>query len=133
MDWKLFVQLIVTFCVAALGWWAVHYLSARRDLSNERRKLRVSYLLEAYRKLESASNRDDPGPQWSSFESAIADIQLLGSERQVSLARQFALEMAKNNTAPLDELIFDLRQSLRSELQLEPVSESVIYLRFPRD
>lgn len=128
MDWKLFVQLMATLCVAALGWWAVHYLSARRDLSNERRKLRVAYLLEAYRKLESAANRNDPEPHWPSFESAIADIQLLGSARQVSLARQFAVEMAKKKAASLDELIFDLRQSLRSELQLEPVSESVFYL-----
>jgi hypothetical protein len=130
MDGKLFAQLMATFLVAALGWWAAHYLSSRRDLANERRKLRISYLLEAYRKLEGASNREDLRQHWASFESAIADIQLLGSAHQVSLARQFAAEMAKNRTAPLDELIFDLRQSLRSELELEPVSEAVTYLRF---
>jgi hypothetical protein len=56
MDWKLFAQLLVTFLVAALGWWAAHALSSRRDLANERRKLRVSYLLEAYRKLEAHPN-----------------------------------------------------------------------------
>jgi len=37
--------------------------------------------------------------------------------------------MAKNKTASLDELIFDLRQSLRAELELETVSDPVIYLR----
>lgn len=130
MDWKLFAQLLATFAVAGFGWWAVHYLAARRDLANERRKLRVAYLLEAYRRLESASNREDMLANSSSFESAIADIQLLGSAHQVALARKFALDMAKHKTAPLDPLILDLRQSLRAELELEPVSEPVAYLRF---
>jgi hypothetical protein len=107
-----------------------HYLSMRRDLTNERRKLRVSYLLEAYRKLEGAANRDDPKTCRHDFESAVADIQLLGSSHQVALARQFAIEMARDRTSSLDDLLFDLRQSLRSELELEPVSEKVIFLRF---
>ena len=129
MNWELFAQLVVTFVVAAFGWWAGHYFSAKRDVANERRKLRISYLLEAYRKLEGASNRDDMKAYWPNFESAIADIQLLGSAHQVALARQFSIGMAKNRTASLDDLIFDLRQSLRSELQLDPILESVVYLR----
>ena len=130
MDWKLFAQLAVTLLVALMGGWLGHHLSARRDLLNERRKLRVTYLLEAYRKLEGASNRPDPIQPGSLFESAIADIQLLGSPAQVRLARQFAIDMAEHSTAPLDGLIFDLRQSLRAELELPAVQESVIYLRF---
>ena len=97
---------------------------------NERRKLLVSYLVEAYRKLESASNRDNHKEVLPLFESAIADIQLLGSVRQVAMARQFALDMAQNRTASLDDLIFDLRQSLRRELELDPVEAKVVYLRF---
>ena len=130
MDWKLFAQLAVTLILAVLGGWAGHYLSMRRDLVNERRKLRVTYLLEAYRRLEGASNRNDAKRSWPELESAIADIQLLGSPSHVALARRFAIEMASNYTASLDELIFDLRQTLRSELQLEPVVENVIFLRF---
>jgi hypothetical protein len=130
MDWRLFAQLAVTLIVAALGGWAGHYLSMRRDLAAERRKLRVTYLLEAYRRLEGASNRDDAKRSWPELESAIADIQLLGSPGQVALARRFAIEMASDSAASLDGLIFDLRQSLRAELELEPVKENVIYLRF---
>lgn len=129
MDWKLFAQLAVTLLVAVLGGWVGHHFSMRRDLANERRKLRVTYLLEAYRRLEGASNRDDPGQYKADFESAIADIQLLGSPHQVALAREFAIEMARDRQSSLDRLIFDLRQSLRSELELDPVSEDVIYLR----
>ena len=120
---------VLSLGVSVLGWWIAHHFSARRDLTNERRKLRVTYLLEAYRRLENASNRTDMPPHWASFESAIADIQLLGSPHQVTLARQFARAMARDKTAPLDDLIFDLRRSLRNELELEPVLESVVYLR----
>ena len=130
MDCKLFSQLVVTIVVAILGGWMGHFFSARRDVTNERRKLRISYLLEAYRRLEGASNRDDPKKCWAQLESAIGDIQLLGSARQVLLARQFAVDMAKNRAAPLDELIYYLRESLWSELVLEPIFENVIYLRF---
>ena len=130
MDWKLFAQLAVTLIVAVLGGWIGHYLSMRRDLTGERRKLKVTYLLEAYRRLEGASNRDDTKECRPNLESAVADIQLLGSPHQVSLARQFSIEMATDRTSSLDDLLFDLRQSLRSELELEPVSESVIFLRF---
>jgi hypothetical protein len=132
MDWKLFAQLVMTLVVAIVGMWIGHHFSARRDVTNERRKLQISYLLEAYRRLEGASNRDNPKACWPQFESAIADIQLLGSSRQVTLARQFAIDMAKHRTASLDDLIFDLRQSLRSELELDSVSEKVIYLRFEK-
>jgi len=130
MDWKLFAQLCVTVLVAISAGWLGHHLAARRDLLNERRKLRVAYLLEAYRKLEKAGNRTDPETAWPLLESAIADIQLLGSPHQVDLARQFALEMAQQHTALLDPLVNDLRDTLRSELELQRVRETVTYLRF---
>jgi hypothetical protein len=133
MDWRLFAQLLATFFVAALGWWAAHSLSARRDLSNERRKLRVQYLLEAYRRLEDSANRGEVSSQQGKLESAIADIQLLGSPHQVTLAQQFAQRMATDGTALADELLSDLRDSLRNELHLESVSGPIGYLRLKSD
>jgi hypothetical protein len=130
MDWKLFAQLFVTVLVALFGGWLGHRFAARRDLLNERRKLRVTYLLEAYRKIESGSNRTEFEKVWPLFESAIADIQLLGSPEQVKMARQFALDMAKNRTASLDPLVNDLRNTLRSELELPEVNGNVVYMRF---
>jgi hypothetical protein len=130
MDWKLFTQLGVTVLVALAGGWLGHQFSARRDLINERRKLLISYLLEAYRRTEGASNREDPIGHRQTLESAIADIQLLGSPAQVHLARQFAHDMAQDSEASVDELINDLRRSLREELHLPEVQERVLYLRF---
>lgn len=130
MNWTLFLQLAGTLAVALAGGWLGHYLSSRRDLTNERRRLRVSYLLEAYRRLETRSNNADQ--DWKAIESAIADIQLLGSPTQVELARMFAVEMAEQGSATLDSLLYDLRASLRAELDLEAVSKPVIYFRGPR-
>jgi len=130
MDWKLFAQLVVAFCVAVLGWWVGHGLSSRRDLANDRRKLRVSYLLEAYRRLEAGSNRSNAEPYRAQLESAIADVQLLGSPTQVKMARAFARDMAQHSEGSLDDLLADLRRSLRDELQLESADESIIFLRF---
>lgn len=131
MDWKLFAQVVMTFAIAVFGGWLGHILSGRRDLTNERRKLRIQYLLEAYRRLEAASERRQNHEQyWTDLESAVADIQLLGTPHQASLARQLAFSMAQNSTAPTDPLIFDLRQSLRYELRLPAISERVIMLRF---
>lgn len=93
--------------------------------------MRVSYLLDAYRRLESGSNRrDDPSHAWPQIESAIADIQLLGTPEQVRLAKQFAQSLSSANAASADELLFDLRSSLRSELQLAATSIPVTFLRF---
>ncbi len=80
--------------------------------------------------MKERANRDDTNRCRPDFTSAIADIQLLGSLRQVSLARQFAFEIATKRTSSLDDLLFDLRQSLRAELELDAVSEKIIFLRF---
>jgi hypothetical protein len=132
MDWKLFAQLVVTFAVAALGWWAAHAFTSRRDIANERRKQTLSYLLEAYRKLDACAHRSG-SDHWPTFASAIADIQLLGTARQISLVQQIARDITKGNgqDVSMDELLTDIRQSLRAELGLDAVKTELVYLRIP--
>jgi hypothetical protein len=110
--------------------WA-HSFTSRRDLANEKRKLTVAYLLEAYRKLETLTGRteDEYYSNISKLESALADIQLLGTPKQVELAQKFASEFVENRSASLDGLIQDLRGSLRKEMELQEVSPKVLYLR----
>jgi hypothetical protein len=108
-------------------------LSAARDRANKRRELRVPYLIEAYRRLENASNRPIPKEAASDFENAIADIQLFGTPGQVALAQEFAVGFARAGTYSLDPLLNGLRDSLRTELDLEPVSVGIEYLRIEYD
>lgn len=125
--------LLVTTVVAVVGWYAAHRLSAAPDRANKRRELRVQYLIEAYRRLENGSNRPIPKEAASDFENAIADIQLFGTPGQVALAQEFAVGFARTGTYSLDPLLDGLRDSLRTELDLEPVSAGIKYLRIEFD
>ncbi len=92
--------------LALLGWLVGYVATIRRDRLSKRRDLRTQYLLDAYRRLEGAGNRREPSPEdEKALESAVADIQLLGSPEQVHLARQFALEFAGTGRASLDPLL----------------------------
>ncbi|MFY9656154.1 MAG: hypothetical protein WAK01_06145 [Methylocystis sp.] len=134
MDWKLFAQLLVTFVVAAGGWWTADWSGKGRDLENERRKTVTTFLLDAYRRLEAGSNRQHSKTKQKEYrdglESAIADIQLLGSPHQTALARDFVNQFAEGRRASLDPLLNDLRNSLRKELNLAPLSDDVIFFRY---
>ena len=68
--------------VVAVGWWVAHQSELNRDRIAKRRDLRVKYLIDAYRSLESSSNRRPSLPAASEIESAIADIQLFGTPGQ---------------------------------------------------
>jgi hypothetical protein len=86
-------------------------------------------LIDAYRRLESAGDRRDLSKYSAELESALADIQLFGTPEQVEKAQGFAVDFAQNHAASLDELLFDLRETLRAELQLEPVKSRLKHLR----
>jgi len=74
--------------------------------------------------------QDDLGDYARDLESALADIQLLGTERHVSLAHEFAVSMAQTKTAALDPLIADIRAELRRELKLGPLPEQIVVFRY---
>jgi hypothetical protein len=83
--------------------------------------LRIQYLLEAYRRLESASHRvGNERAYWEALESATADIQLLGSPAQAEMAEQFCQEIAQRRIGNLDSLLTDLRTSLRAAIAPRP-------------
>jgi hypothetical protein len=119
--------------VAVVGWFAAHRFSVHRDRHNKRREMIVAYLLEAYRRLESAANREVmTGEQKTAFESAVADIQLLGSHAEISTTTKYLQAHAINGGALIDEVLNLLRKDLRRELGLEPVDTKPIIFRFDR-
>jgi len=52
------LTLLIPTVVAIVSWFAGSWLSVRRDRANKRRDLRVQYLIEAYRRLATATNRE---------------------------------------------------------------------------
>jgi hypothetical protein len=130
MNYELVLTLSTSAIIALFGWFIAHGFTSSRNLDNKRRELRTNYLLEAYRKLERSAEHKNPAESWSDMESAIADIQLLGSIEQVTLAKQFISEMVNNGKAKTQELLAELRASLRKELKLAPFNEEILHLRF---
>ncbi len=120
---------LITTTVAIFGWYCAHKLSIKRDRENKKRDLTVSYLIEAYRRIERSANRPKTFANDLELESAIADIQLFGTPHQAKLAERFAFEIAENSNAKTDDLLIDLRKELRRELNLEPVAPEITYLR----
>ena len=128
MTWPLFFQLLASAIVAFCGAWLAHSFSAARDRANKRREQRIAFLIAAYRGIESAANRRD-GSAASALESAVADIQLFGTPRQVELVQSFVFEFTEHQSASTDALLVELRRDLRAELRFERVPDSIKFLR----
>ena len=96
-----------------------HYFTKKRDIDNEKRKIRIQYLIEVYRRLLVAYNRSPISDELKlGFETAICDIQLFGTEKQIMILNNF-IEKYKSNGPYFDDyyiLLEDLRKSLRVEL-----------------
>ncbi len=126
-----YYKIIVTISLAVLGWLVAHYFTAKRDVSNKRRELRLQYLIGAYQVLTNEISHRDPNPERSfKLENLLSDIQLYGSENQVDLAKQLATDVAAGIGFELEPLIKSLRDDLRKELHLSKISGNVKWLRF---
>ena len=112
------IAIVSTVC----GWFVIHNMSRKRDLENQKKEMRISYLINAFRRIEDSVNRTDPDKLFL-LESAIADIQLFGTKKQIELSIKSANDLAKNRQADNKPLLMDLRNDLRNELGLEPVTD----------
>ena len=118
--------------VAVIGWFVAHQFNVYRDRRNKRHDMIVQYLLEAYRRLESAANREKTEEQAFAFESAVADIQLLGSVEQISTTIKYLHAHTLSQGAIIDEVLCLLRNDLRKELRLSPAKSNPVIFRFER-
>ncbi len=133
MNWSLLLPLLATTGLAIAGWVVVHLLATARDQKNKRREVRLNFLLDAYRRLEAGASRDPIHDSRfaDGFESALADIQLLGTTEQSVMAKELAYAIASRAPdASASPLLLSLRDELRRELDLEPLGECPIHLRF---
>jgi hypothetical protein len=120
------IALVVT-AVLAVGGWLVSQAQARRAA---RRTMRISYLLDTYRRLDRASNRQLNPEYDRELEAAVSDLMLLGSPEQAELAADFARKFATGHFADTHPLLLMLRNSLRRELLLGDLpSTSYVSLR----
>lgn len=117
------------FFVAIIGGLVAHWLTIWRDRRNKRKEQRIQYLIEAYRRLSKASHHPRLYEIAEEVQSAVNDIQLFGTEKQIRLAEKFAFDLANNKVAQADELFGELRDDLRSELKLPKTPSKFFSLR----
>lgn len=127
MNADVLIPLLVTSLITVVSWSAIHFLSKQRDVLNKKKEIRIRYLIDAFRRLESASNKKVAINK--DLESVMADIQLFGSKKQIKLAQKFISEMAENQNSSTLELLESLRDDLREELMLDKVSDKFLFLR----
>ncbi len=120
----------LTWMSVAIGWVVTHYLTKRRDIENEKRKIRTQYLVNVFRFLAtSISNRDISKEDWRKFEDTVSDIQLFGTPSQIILLKEITDQIVLGNPFELDPLLNDIRGHLRKDLGLEVVDGNVLHLR----
>jgi hypothetical protein len=122
------IPALVALAVVVLG----HAFSQHRDRQNRRQEQRVHYLISVYRAFSKANNHPRLYEVADELEQAIADVQLFGTPKQILLAQTFATELGTVQTADMDELLFELRKSLRSELKVAPWDGRTVWIRIGR-
>lgn len=124
-------DLIIQCIITVVGWIVVYIFAIRQNTQIKKKEVTIEFLIQAWGKLEKASNRNDNRYN-TEIETAIADIQLFGTKRQIELAQQFAEEIARNKESSTLELLVLLREDLRKELKLEMVPRKFKFLRFSK-
>ena len=126
------LQVLISALVALLVVALTHGLTSYRDRQNQRSAQRIDYLISAYHAFTKVSNNPRLYEVAEEVEQAVADVQIFGSPEQVRLVRQFAADLSSAGGASLNDLLIELRDSLRKELKAEPLASKHIWLRIYR-
>ncbi|PRB06130.1 hypothetical protein CQ046_02875 [Chryseobacterium sp. MYb7] len=133
MNLQLLLPLLITSLTTIIGWFMLHRFTQRRDLENKKKDLRINYLIEAWKKLEYASNRNINEEEFIEFmEKPIALIQLFGTNTQIKYAEQIANAIKVEGNANLNKILEDLRSDLRNELNIEKTDTKLLMIRYKK-
>ena len=131
VDWKLALTLGVPALVAVFGWLLGHWLNSLRELTNRRREARLKGLETAFTRVAMFTHRDWDENHKLEFERFVAEIQLYGTPKQIELMVHIVSAFVRRDSVvSLDNLLEDLRNTLRAELRMEPVDGPIWWYRF---
>jgi len=121
-------EILTSALVVVAGWFAANWLASKRDTKIKNREVRVEYLLTAYRGIESAAQRELTEEQMFRLESAIGDVRLLGNEAQLKALA----ELISSGESDFTKLLGEIRDDLRSELELKKSEHELLFYRMSR-
>ncbi len=134
IDWRLAATIGIPAAIVVAGWFFGHWLNARRDLISRKREARLKALEAAYMRLATSSNRLLTEKLMDDLETFVSELQLYGTPYQIQLMTEIVEGFKKpNNVISYDAILVDLRDTIRKELNLEPVPGPVWWLRLPRE
>lgn len=134
VDWRLIATIGIPATIVVAGWFFVHWLNAKRDLASRKREARLKALEAAYMRVATSSNRPLTEKLIDDLETFVSELQLYGTPRQIHLMTEIVEGFKKpNNTISYDAILADLRDTVRKELNLEPVQGPVWWLRLNRE
>ena len=111
----------ITILLAVLGWIVAHVLSQKRNLKEKRREVRVTHLREAYLVLCDAADQGLSEKNISDVQHALNDIQLVADRKHYELIGRCVTDITERGSASLDELLTNLRDDIRADLDLPPM------------
>ena len=132
LPWASLLGPTLAALIAVIGWFVLHRSNVKRDRGNKRRDLITAYLLKAYRRMEAAANRDEKSEEQAlAFESALADIQLLGTPDQFAATLEYIDSHTGGGEGQLGigRVLGLLRDDLRHELDLAPLVSPPRFVR----
>lgn len=133
IDWRLISTIGIPAAIVVVGWFFGHWLNARRDLASRKREARLKALEAAYMRLATSNNRPLTEKLMDDLEIFVSELQLYGTPHQIQLMTEIVEGFKKpNNDISYDAILVDLRDTIRKELNLEPVLGPVWWLKFNR-
>ncbi|MDP1730782.1 MAG: hypothetical protein Q8L54_06300 [Devosia sp.] len=124
---SLLLPLLTAIIGGLVGGAVAHYFATRRDIAVKRREVIHSNLLEALDDLDR-SNSNRPDAELKRIERVIYRIYVFGDEPLIQMTKKMVDQFVSTNEADTTEIMVALRNRIRSELKLEPLSEGFKYL-----
>jgi uncharacterized membrane protein YgcG len=118
------VSLTVAIFLLAIRIFVMQRVQTRRQRENRQETERLKSLVAAYRTMAGSFSPAEAGDR-EQLEAALSDIILFGSLRQVELASACARALTTGVPVDHQELIADLRSTLRDQLGLDAIPETI--------
>jgi hypothetical protein len=132
MELKDSLPLIVTLLLGVGGWIVAHWQSARRDIEEKKREIRVEHLRHAYLKLANVADRGNLASNLHDVQDAFNDIQLFGTLEDIAEIERFIDVLNEGKSPSINDLLRRLRNEIRRHIGLHGIDEFRLSIRVER-
>ncbi len=117
-------SLVVAIVLLAIRIFVMQRVQTQRQRENRQETERLKSLVGAYRAIAGSVSPAEAGDR-DQLEAALSDVILFGSLRQVELAAACAQSLTAGEPVDYQQLIIDLRSTLREQLGLDAIPETI--------